>query len=66
MIATAATAALAARGGFRDELTQAEAAYRSARVSDVSCDMRISLEADNDRYRGEATIRFDRAGAGDL
>ena len=67
MTATIATAAaLAARGGFRDELTRAEAAYRSARVSDVSCDMRISLEADSDRYRGEATIRFDRVGEGDL
>ena len=65
-IATAAAAALAARGGFRDELTRAEAAYRSARVSGVSCDMRISLEAGSDRYRGEAAIRFVRAGGGDL
>ena len=49
-----------------DTLTRAEAAYRSARVSGVSCVMRISLEAGSSRYRGETALRFDRAGDGDL
>ena len=50
----------------RDALTRSEAEYRSARVSGVSCAMRISLEAGSGRYRGETAIRFDRAGGGGL
>ncbi len=49
----------------RDVLTQAEAADRSRRVSDVSYDLTLQLRAGDDSYDGRAVVRFsltDRSG----
>ena len=50
----------------RDVLAQGEAATRAERVSDVSYELHLDLTPGAERYRGEVTIRFALAGAGDL
>ncbi len=50
----------------RDVLTQEEAQARAHRVSHVSYALNIDLVRDSDRYRGDVTMRFQLAGAGDL
>ena len=50
----------------RDVLTQEEAATRAERVSDVSYELHLHLTAGAERYRGEVTIRFALASAGDV
>jgi aminopeptidase N len=48
----------------RDVLTQAEAAARAARISNVSYDIRLDLHGGRSSYRGEVTISFDISGSG--
>ncbi|GIW17491.1 MAG: aminopeptidase N [Tepidiforma sp.] len=50
----------------RDVLTQAEAEARAARVSACDYVLDLDLTAGAPGYRGDATLRFDLAGEGDL
>ena len=49
----------------RDVLTQLEAEARAARISDVSYELILDLNAGAERYRGTNTIRFNDSGQGD-
>jgi aminopeptidase N len=50
----------------RDVLTQREAESRSARVGNVEYGLQIALGRKAETYTGEALIRFDDGGSGDL
>ncbi len=50
----------------RDNLTQAEAEARAARVNGCDYELRIDLTRGAAGYRGEAVLRFSDAGSGDL
>ena len=50
----------------RDVLTREEAEARAARVSHTSYDLQLDLERGASSYRGDATIRFQITGDGDV
>jgi aminopeptidase N len=53
-------------GPGRDVLTQAEAAARATRVANARYDLSFELDRGAASYRGDATLRFDVRGEGDL
>ena len=49
----------------RDVLTQLEAEARAARISDVSYEFTLDLQAGDKHYRGTGAVRFNDSGQGD-
>ena len=49
----------------RDVLTQVEAEARAARISNVSYELTLDLQAGDEHYRGTSAIRFNDSGQGD-